>query len=147
MGQRLRQLGFDTLVLCAEEHQPPGRAFPGVEVIHLPFDDTVEPMDYRQYGAIQKTADRVARRLRARRRVLVTCHAGLNRSGLVNALALMRATGAPPSIAIERIRARRGVRALSNPYFESLVRRAHGGGAAKAWAEVSHCCNAAISAR
>lgn len=123
MGHRLRKLGFAAVVLCAEEHQPPDDAFPGLDVVRVPFDDALEPMSFQELAKIQRAADNVARRLRAGQRVLVTCYAGRNRSGLVNALTLLRMTGAPPQMVIDRIRMRRGRNALSNPYFESLIRR------------------------
>lgn len=123
-GTMVANAGFDTLVLCAKEYQPPAAAFPGVRhVLRLPIDDTVEPMDRYDVARTFKVATTVAERLRRGRKVLVTCHAGLNRSGLVCALALRMIHGAPAEDVIMHVRARRSARALSNPTFESLVRR------------------------
>jgi hypothetical protein len=132
-GHALARAGFRTLVLCAEEHQPPGQAFPGVDVIHVPFDDALAPLTAAQLEPIQRAAALVAARAREALRapghhgkVLVTCFAGRNRSGLVTALAieeLTRGSGATAESIIERIRQRRGRAALGNPYFESLLRR------------------------
>lgn len=64
--------------------------------------------------------------------VLVTCHAGLNRSGLISGLALMLPStgmsitpGCLTSMqAIYAIRRARGSRALSNPQFVRMLERA-----------------------
>ena len=39
IGYAVRNAGFDVLVLCASEYQPPARDFPGVQVIHCPLED------------------------------------------------------------------------------------------------------------
>jgi len=112
--------GFDVLVLCAREVQPRFRRFKGT-VIRAPFVDTPYPTDVERKIAI-RAAREVAKRLRKGQKVLVTCAAGLNRSGLVVALALRMATQMHPEEIIRRIRAARGERALSNPAFERIVR-------------------------
>ena len=53
---------------------------------------------------------------RAGKRVLIRCQAGLNRSGLVMALVLMR-EGYSPEQAIDQIRSKRGASALCNRVF------------------------------
>lgn len=56
-------------------------------------------------------------------RVLVHCQMGLNRSGIVAALALIK-SGMKPKEAISLLRARRGPDVLCNPVFEAwLVRQ------------------------
>jgi protein-tyrosine phosphatase len=114
-------LDFDTLVLCAKEYQPRGK-FSGLEVIHVPLDDSGVPMLPQEKHGAMVAARQVAMRLREGKRVLVTCAAGLNRSGLVSALA-MGMLGATAAVAIESVRRARGPRALSNPYFVSFVER------------------------
>lgn len=52
---------------------------------------------------------------------LVHCQAGLNRSGLVTGLALVR-TGMSPAAAIALLRARRSPAVLCNPAFERWLR-------------------------
>lgn len=54
------------------------------------------------------------------KRVLIRCQAGLNRSGLVMALVLIR-EGYTPAEAIDLIRAGRGDSALCNPIFEQWL--------------------------
>lgn len=124
-GAVVRAAGFSTLVLCAQEYQPPDSAYPGVRVLRLPLDDVLEPMDRYDVARTFAVATDVAERLRRGKKVLVTCYAGLNRSGLVCALALRMLRDAPAQPVIDHIRKRRSARALSNPTFESLVRRLH----------------------
>ena len=119
-GRVVADSGFDLLVLCAEEYQPPARAFPGVEVIHAPFDDN------DQYGPLpnekkiaKHAASQVASSLRDGRNVLVTCYAGRNRSGLVCGLALVE-NGLDPIQTLQLIWARRDF-ALTNQRFVDLV--------------------------
>jgi protein-tyrosine phosphatase len=115
-GLSLFTAGFDVLVLCAEEHQPWEADFPGVEVIRAPNDDSGKPMTKAQLKTADREARRVAKRLRQGRRVLVTCAMGLNRSGLVSALALHYRDGLPGRACIEIVqKARPG--ALRNPEF------------------------------
>jgi protein-tyrosine phosphatase len=114
---------FDVIVLAAKEYQPPDHWFPGSEVIHAPNDDDPRrPMEMAEIEMALKTAGRVARRLRAGRRVLVTCAMGLNRSSLIAALAMHEAYGMRADEILRRIRAARGAWAMSNPNFEKLLR-------------------------
>ena len=69
---------------------------------------------------IWEIAQDVSDRIDRRERVLVRCQMGLNRSGLLVAAVLL-VRGWEPSDAIHRIRSRRGVHALSNPYFEEWL--------------------------
>lgn len=86
-GPGLAASGFGMLVLCALEHQPPSSAFPGVDVIHLPFDDCRElPEDVLKAAA--EVAKIEVKQIAAGRRVLNTCNMGVNRSGVVTALAM-----------------------------------------------------------
>lgn len=118
-GRALRELGIDTLVLCAEEIQPPDTAFPGVRVIRAPLDDTWD-LPATQFCLALAAAERVARDLSAGRRVLVTCAMGLNRSGLVSSLALHRLTGRSGAECAALVRTARP-RALFNQHFGELL--------------------------
>lgn len=118
-----RHDGVDAIVLAANEYQPPAHLFPGVEVLHAPFDDAPNrSMDEDEIETAMKAAGRVARRLRAGRRVLVTCAMGLNRSGLIAAIAMHDVYGMNADEIVTRLRRARGRRALSNPHFEKLLR-------------------------
>lgn len=115
--------GVDTIVLNAAEYQPPAHLFPGAEVIHAPIDDAPgRAMTDQEIATATQAAARVARRLRAGRRVLSTCQMGLNRSSLVAAIAMHDVYGMSAEEIIERLRRARGSWALSNPNFEKLLR-------------------------
>ncbi len=121
-GHFLSSCGIDVLVLCAEEHQPPTSDYPGVEVIRCPFWDTRETLERETLEMVFLTAERVARRHRAAKRVLVTCRLGLNRSGLVTGIAMTKITGCSGVEAVNWIRSHRE-NALSNPAFAQLLGR------------------------
>lgn len=116
---------FDLLVLCAQEWQPRVRdgTFIGVgEVYHCPLDDAGwRPLDPCEIAAITTAAKTVAMYLRANKKVLVTCAAGLNRSGVVSAMAMRMAYGVTPPRAIMLVRHARGQFALSNASFVRLI--------------------------
>lgn len=114
----MRAAGFDVLVLCAREFQPPATHYPGVDVIHAPLDDAwTVPIQ-----AAVRAAREVALRLYLRQRVLVTCNQGRNRSGLVSALALWYLGGNSGRRCADHVRARRPG-ALSNPVFYQWLTR------------------------
>jgi protein-tyrosine phosphatase len=118
-----RHACVDVIVLAAEEYQPPADLFPGVEVIYVPLDDAPgRPLREDEITTATKAGSRVARRLRAGRRVLASCAMGLNRSSLVAALAMHEVHGMSADEIITRIRRARGAWALSNPNFERLLR-------------------------
>jgi protein-tyrosine phosphatase len=118
-----RHPDVDVIVLAAEEYQPPAELFPGVEVLHTPLDDDPRrPLRPDEILAATTAGSRVARRLRAGRRVLCTCRMGLNRSALIAALALHEIYGMSADKIVARIRQARGAWALSNPNFEKMLR-------------------------
>jgi protein-tyrosine phosphatase len=110
---------FDVLVLCARELQPQEVAFRGY-VIRCPIpDDVLSPADVHR---VMTTARLVADSLIARRHILVTCSAGMNRSVLVASLALAHVTRLGADDLIRVMRARRHPSALYNPHFQGLLR-------------------------
>ena len=113
---------FDVLVLCAAEYQPSGSLFPGIEVIHAPFDDAGDGPDGSDIQTARAAAQAVVSRVRRGKRVLVTCWLGVNRSGLVTALALTDLLGISGAAAVDHVRARRPI-ALRNPHFVSYLKR------------------------
>jgi len=106
---------FDVIVLAAMEYQPPD--LPGYYVLHIPLDDGPRP-DRKTQAYIRDAAREIARLVRMRHRVLITCWQGRNRSGVLSGLALVE-LGVPPRTAIRRIRRLRN--GLMNPYFRAMV--------------------------
>lgn len=103
-------------VVVGMEHEPTSRIggrvkFEGIHIWH-PIDDW-EVVDGH---AIRSIAAFVADRVEIGDKVLVHCSAGLNRSGIVNARALMW-LGYSADEAIEMIRKNRYSTALCNPRF------------------------------
>lgn len=96
------QYPFDVIVFCAVEYQPDAGDFPGVTVIHAPFDDTHNPTDSDMTTAL-RAAHTVLKHLKADKRVLVTCWAGQNRSAFVAALVMKRKWKAPTAEVIAQV--------------------------------------------
>lgn len=113
---------IQVVVLCAQEYQPPNEAFPGLMVLRIPLDDDPSRKMFRQEITRAVSGARtVARYLGTGQRALVTCHQGMNRSGLIAALAMRERWGMDAEEAIGRVRAARGDFALTNPNFVRLV--------------------------
>jgi hypothetical protein len=120
-GTILKEKGFDVVVLCADDFQfldQPDR-YPGLEVLRCPYDDYHELPDH-QLAMIVDTAFQVAKHVRAGKKVLVTCAAGLNRSGLVTGLALQLLTKWSGRAVLTHVRSRRNM-ALCNPFFAGCI--------------------------
>lgn len=113
--------GFDTVVLCSQERQPPTELLTGLEVLRCPLDDNFFSFPETDFRRAVRTAERVARRVRADKRVLVVCTQGRNRSGLVNALALHMLTGLSGTACVQHVRRHRR-HALTNPLFVRRLR-------------------------
>lgn len=97
------------------EYQPPDSLFGPIEVIRCPIDDDVDVPD-AHYQAAVGTGLQVADAVMADAKVLVTCMAGRNRSGLVSGVALHTLTGKSGRECANYIRGRR-TNALTNPAF------------------------------
>lgn len=116
--------GFHTLVLCAYEIQAHDAVTGQLEVLRCPLDDDpLQPLTDIDWTKAVNTAQRVGRRVRRGRRVLVTCAAGRNRSGLVSCIALHLLTGMRGAEAIAHVKRMRGDLACTNPQFNRMVRR------------------------
>jgi protein-tyrosine phosphatase len=127
-GSLVHGNGFDTLVLCAREFQFPAHEFPGTYVVHAPNDDAVGmPLTREKLRVAIQAARIVVQEIGYGRRVLVTCAAGLNRSGLVVALALHLLFGWSGDDCIHRVRRQRHTRSpmkpLSNGEFNEVLQR------------------------
>ncbi|MFC6932726.1 hypothetical protein ACFQHO_21885 [Actinomadura yumaensis] len=95
---------------------PAGRARAGAGVEHHYADLPDRPLLPDQLGEVCRLADLAVVAVRAGRRVLVRCHFGYNRSGLVVAHGLVT-MGHPVEDAIALVRSRRSEWALHNRVF------------------------------
>lgn len=136
-GPWLAQAGFTDLVLCALEWQPPNfvdpvtaqmmaydpkvPSYPGIKLIHAPaLDDFDNPPSLEVMKAAIGAATKVAERVRAGGKVLVTCWAGRNRSGLVTSIALHLLTNSSGLRCMQHVQRMRP-RALGNPRFQAAL--------------------------
>lgn len=121
MGSVLHDAGFHVLVLCADDVQPPDENFPGLRVIRAPGIDIENESVMQEClpGWISASQEVVAE-LNSEKRVLITCWAGLNRSGMVTALALRMLTGWSGQRCVEAVQRRRKY-ALDNDVFASYL--------------------------
>jgi hypothetical protein len=121
-GETMALHGVNVIVLCAQEIQPGAQHFPGVRVVlHCPFDDDYDvPLTASELNMVRNTAASVVRALRSGDRVYVSCRAGLNRSGLVVAHAVMYMIDCSGREAKQWVQSRRP-RALSNPLFCQIL--------------------------
>ena len=116
--------GFDVVVFCAMEAQPKRLRPPeGKSYILFPMDDNeYVPVSMDDAVKLNELAATLAAHLRAGKKLLVTCWEGRNRSGLVNALTLMKAARMPAQKAIATVRQKRPSRdCLTNPMFERYL--------------------------
>ncbi|MFF2195834.1 protein phosphatase [Streptomyces sp. NPDC058157] len=93
---------------------------PDPSVRHLVRTLPDAPLTADQIGTVQELARTATDAVRAGRSVLVRCHSGYNRSGLVVAEALI-GQGLEPAAAIALVRSRRSPRALNNRTFEDYL--------------------------
>lgn len=121
LGARVAQAGFDVVVFAAEEHQPAEWRMPGVDVIYVPMQDIPVLLSADQLRSVTVSGERIAHALSMNKKVLVSCRAGLNRSSLLAASALLQATDMPPLSVIRLIRQKRGAFALNNPAFVHAI--------------------------
>lgn len=124
--EKLRAAGFDVIVLAAEELQPDAREsrdFAGVEIIYAPMEDDYDnDVSVEQVGTATEAANQALQRLYAGKRVLVTCAAGRNRSGLISALMLMARRGISGEEAAKWVQGARAF-ALTNPRFVAFLNK------------------------
>jgi len=112
---------FDLVVFCAMEVQPPVTDYPGVQLIQCPLKDDGSPMTADEWIRARQAGAEVAIAVLDGKRVLVTCYLGINRSGLVTALALRILEAKPGSACVEHVRRSR-LGALRNRYFVDALR-------------------------
>lgn len=117
---RVKEHGFYMVVLCAIEDIRDR----DVPTLKVGLVDTEDPMDRMDITRALHAAHEVNRARKRGKRVLVTCHAGVNRSSFVVALALIR-RGWTAAGAIDRIRENRippiGMTPLCNRMFVKVI--------------------------
>lgn len=123
LGRELVQRGFAAVVLCAAELQFTAEELPGVEILRCPLDDTLDPIPRATWESVLHTAERVARRVRARRPVIITCAAGKNRSGLVTAATLHCLTGLDGASCVRRVQLCRPGALFNGRFVQELTAR------------------------
>ncbi len=127
-GALLRDLGFDVVVLCAEELQTPDDfSVAGINpppdlvevgVYRCPLDDA--RLTEAEASRAHSASVALARMHREGKRILVTCAQGRNRSGLVAALTMRLLLGCTGSHAASIVRMVRP-RALTNHWFRDYL--------------------------
>jgi hypothetical protein len=117
-GHTLASTGFSVLALCAEEHQPPHEAFPGMYVVRVPLIDDGSPLTHAQIARSIAASEALTTALRRHKGVLVTCMQGRNRSGFVAALTFARMTGCDGRTATRVVQQRR-----RSPFGPALTNR------------------------
>jgi Dual specificity phosphatase, catalytic domain len=118
-GDVLSQVfGFDVVALCALELQD--IPFENIQVIRCPLLDEENFLSPDTMRLVENTSKELSGFLKEGKRVLVTCHMGLNRSGLVLARTLMRFGGMSGSAAITEIQRKRSG-ALFNESFKRYI--------------------------
>lgn len=115
----IRRRGIDVLVLCAEELQHRAEE-PGLIVLRCPLRDDGSAFTQREWNRAVRTSDAVVDLLLRRKRVLVTCAQGRNRSGLVSGIVLYRLTTLSGEQIVRYIQDRRPG-ALTNDDFAAAL--------------------------
>lgn len=95
-------------------------SIPSPSVRHLMLGIPDARLDKGQINAIKFLAHEVACEVSAGRKTLVRCYAGMNRSGLVAALALIE-MGHDPLTVVDLIRSKRSRNNLVNPEFIKII--------------------------
>lgn len=107
-GCAVRRACFTTLVLTADDYQPPDEDFCGLEVHRVLLDDrqvTIPSMV--DFLAAEDLSRVLAKRIRHGAVVLITCVEGRNRSTLLTGLTMRRLTGRSGPEVYDWIRDRR----------------------------------------
>lgn len=121
----IRKGTFDMVILCAGELEEMFRMLPARAHPEIVYASNVDgpALSRRQLRIATNAAGQAVRAYRLGKRVLITCAAGRNRSGLVTALAMHLSTGCGGRLATEIVKARRNADgpALSNEVFAKFL--------------------------
>jgi len=120
-GDELAKRGFEVLVLCADENQH-DELYTNIQVILAPGkDDACVNRMMRYLPTWMLAAQRVAQLLETGKKVLVTCMAGLNRSGMVTAMALYLHTGWSGEKCVAHIQSKRQMALYNETFAKWLI--------------------------
>ncbi|WP_329386343.1 protein-tyrosine phosphatase family protein [Streptomyces sp. NBC_01351] len=119
LGYRHAVVASGEFDLVISLYTRPGHG-PDAGIDHLVAEIPDGPLTAEQIHTAQELARTAAQGVRDGRTVLVRCHSGYNRSGLVVAQALIE-MGWETTTAIETIRQRRSPSALNNRLFEEYL--------------------------
>lgn len=121
-GDGLKRAGVDVLVLCARELQDADR-YDDLEVILAPGDDDERLHRFLLFLPTWKdAAARVVERVKEGKNVLVTCAQGLNRSGIVVAMAVCELTRMSGQEAVDLVQRRREGALFNTTFVDHLVK-------------------------
>lgn len=110
---------FNLIVLVDDTYQPAASSFLGAEVLRIPLSD-VRAATPTELEAARQAALIVVDWYRQGKSILVTCGAGLNRSGLITGLTL-KMLGYSDAQLVQLIRAARGDHGLRNTGFLNYI--------------------------
>jgi hypothetical protein len=112
----LDEAGFQTVAsLYWQNHSTPS-----LDVRHLMLGIPDARLDRAQRRSVDFLSYAVAKSVQEGRKTLVRCYAGMNRSGLVAALALIK-MGHDPLTVVDLIRSKRSPNNLVNPEFVKII--------------------------
>jgi hypothetical protein len=122
-GHAVAESGFHVLVLCAKEIQPGPEDFPGLEtLVSVPMRDDKDA-GHDTWSMANRAGAMLAERWKRGSNLLITCHQGWNRSGLVVGMTLQHAFPGVDGNRIVRLIRERRKHALGNERFAGWVAR------------------------
>ena len=113
----LRRDKFDVIVFCATDFQPSANAYFPTDCIFCPFKDNDAGPSPAKLKEIYELADKISMMIMGGKKVLITCAAGLNRSGLLTALVINKLTGWGGAACINLVRSKRRIVAGMSPLY------------------------------
>ena len=115
---------WDTLILAAEEYQPPSNCWNNIDIIYAPLNDAGYPMTDKERTIARLAGEVVADKIRKGECILSTCQAGLNRSSLIASLGILYSgIETDPNEIVYRVKLARSPAALSNRQFDRFLRQ------------------------
>lgn len=121
----LAKYNFDAIVFCEHTFQPSyeklEKDFPGILPIYCPFlDDNYNEISPKLHQQFNEVTNQIVGLLKQKKKILIVCFAGLNRSGLISALVLRKYLGMDGKSAIKSVQSRRE-NSLNNKLFCSYI--------------------------